>query len=133
MQPKHLHALAGFVLLALLPIASRAFGSGAFAWTMYSSRSEHRIDIHVKDASGVWHTVAPTGLADEASPGLADVLVAADHYRHGPMLVALEKHLADFARFACEARHGTEAEVVLWERRGANEPERSFSARATCP
>lgn len=133
MQTKHLHALLGIALLGVLPLASRVFGSGFFGWTMYSGSREYRIEIRVKDASGVWHAVAPTGLASRSSRGAAGVLVAADHFRRGPTLAVLRTNLDDLARFACVERSGVEANVVLHERRDATDAERVTEASVACP
>ena len=126
------HAALGLVLLVLLPIASLVFDSGVFAWTMYSGSGEYRIDIHVRDAQGVVHTVAPTGLADASSRGTAGVLVGADHFRRGPLLAALRTHLDQLALLACRERGGVEAEVVLHERRDERAEDRTTTAHAVC-
>jgi len=130
-QLRHVHLMAGVVLLCLLPIGS-AFGSGFFSWTMYSGSGEYRIDIHVKDASGRWHAVAPTGLADAASPAAGDLLVGADHFRRGPTLTVFRAHLEDFARFVCRERAGASVEVVLRERRDGSGAEHDTTARVDC-
>ncbi len=124
--------MAGIGLLCLLPITS-AFGSGYFAWTMYSGSGEYRIDVRVIDREGRTHAVAPTGLADDASPFTADVLVGADHFRRGPSLAVFRTHLDDFARFVCRERGGASADVALRQRKDASSPERVTSAHADCP
>ncbi len=132
METRHLHALVGTALLVVLPLASIALGSGHFAWTMYSASGEYRIDIRVKDAAGTWHSVAPTGLADRASRGTSRILVGADHFRRGPSLTVLRASLPAFAHFVCDERRGVEADVVLHERRDANDPEQTTSAHVVC-
>lgn len=129
----HLHLVVGLVLLFAMPIASRAFGAGYFAWTMYSGYGEYQIDIRVKDGAGRVHTVAPTALAESSSEATADLLIGADHFRRGPSLAVLRNHLVDVADFACRTRGGSvETDVVLHERTDASSPERTTSAHARC-
>jgi hypothetical protein len=131
-ETRHVHAAVGVALLFVLPAVSSVFGSGMFAWTMYSGSGEYRIDIRVRDERGVAHSVAPTGLAEASSRGAASVLVGADHFKRGPSLAALRAHLGDLAMLACRERHGVEADVVLHERRDDQDPERTTSAHAVC-
>jgi hypothetical protein len=126
------HAVIGVALLVLLPLGSIVFDSSVFAWTMYSGSSEYRIDIRVRDAAGLLHTIAPTGLADVSSRGSAGILIGADHFRRGPALVMLRSHLGDLASLACRERHGVEADVVLHERRDERDAERTTSAHVDC-
>ncbi len=130
-RTRHVHAIAAAILLVALPISS-AFGSGFFAWTMYSGSGEYAMEIHVKDMAGRWRSVSPTGLAEGSSAATADVLVGADHFRRGPSLAVLRSHLDELAAFACRERHGIEATVVLRERADATSPERATTARVTC-
>lgn len=127
------HAIVAAALLVILPLGSSLFGSGMFAWTMYSTSGEYRIDIRVRDRAGTWHSVAPTGLARSSTRGTAGILVGADHFRRGPSVAALRSHLAELARFACTERNGAEADVTLHERRNASSPERVTTAHAECP
>jgi len=129
---RYVHAIAGALLLIVWPLSSRVFGSGTFAWTMYAGSGEYRIDIRVKDAGGVWHSVAPTGLADQSTHATAGFLVGADHFRRGPSLVVLRSHLEELAAFACRQRMGTEADVALHERRDADDTDHLTSAHAEC-
>jgi len=126
---RYLHVAVGIALF-VLPILSLALGSGTFAWTMYSGSGEYWLDVRVKDESGKWHSVAPTGLAPSSATG--SLLVGADHYRRGPSVALLRHHLDDLARYACVERHGVPAEVVLHERRDANATERVTNAHAEC-
>jgi len=130
-QTKHVHAIAAALLLFALPISS-AFGSGFFAWTMYSGSGEYAMEIHVQDMAGRWRSVSPTGLAEASSAATADVLVGADHFRRGSSLAVLRAHLGDLAAFACRERHGLAATVVLRERANATSPERTTTAHVTC-
>jgi hypothetical protein len=127
-----LHVIVGTIVLVVLPIASATLGSGYFAWTMYSGAGEYRVDIRVKDAAGRWRSVAPTGLAESSSAATADVLVGADHFRRGPSLAVFRTHLSELAAYACRARRGVEADVVLTERVDERSPERVTSAHADC-
>lgn len=127
---RRLHAIVGALTLVVLPLVSRVFGDGFFAWTMYSTTGEYRVEVQVHDARG-WRSVAPTGLADHASSSVASLLVSAETYRRGPSVAVLRAHLGELATFVCRERGGDRAVVVLQERRGQNE--RSTREEAQCP
>jgi len=126
-----MHAIVGAIMLVLLPLGSLLWGSGIFAWTMYSGTGEYRIEIRVRDERG-WRSVAPTGLAEAASESAAGVLSGADHFRRGPLLDVLRSHLGELATFACRQRGGIEADVELHERKDATGPERVTRAHREC-
>lgn len=129
--PGRLHVALTLLVAVIIPLASRLFGDGFFAWTMYSSASEYRIRIEVTDASGR-RSVAPTGLCEGASASVAEILVGAESFRPGSSLAVLEAHADELARFVCEQRHADEVAITLEERPSEGGPERVRTTRATC-
>jgi hypothetical protein len=127
---RYVHVAVGIALF-IVPLVSLVFGSGTFAWTMYSGSGEYWLEVRVKDADARWHSVAPTALAGSTPSGA--LLAGADHYRRGTSVDVLRTHLSDLARYACAERHGVVADVVLHERRDANAVERATSAHVECP
>lgn len=126
------HAFVGAVLFVLLPAGSRLFGDAFFAWTMYSRSSEYRIDIEVHDTSG-WRSVAPTGLADDASPSIGATLIGAESFRRGASLAVFERHLEEFALFVCAERARDRVRVTLHQRDDAQSQEAVTRVEAACP
>jgi hypothetical protein len=112
--------IVGVLACVVLPAASRAQGSGIFAWTMYSRTGEFRVDLVALDAGGRAHIRNPTVLADGASGDVSSLLAGSDHWRQAASVAALRDHLDDLAAYACRELHAASVLVTLHERRGGH-------------
>lgn len=102
-------------ILVVVPLASRLIGDGSLAWTMYASTSEWRLRVTVTERDGRSHAIAPTGLAEGASPELQAALAGSESYRRN-CPVALRSHLSQVADRACATRDVARVEIDLDER-----------------
>jgi hypothetical protein len=126
-----LRASIGAIGCVLLPVASWLEGSGMFAWAMYSRASEYRVDLLTFDADGGLHRRNPTFLATHAGLGAASLLAGSDHWRQGPSMAILRRHLDELAQYACPETHAAAVEVTLRER-VAGGAERATTRRRSC-
>jgi len=110
---RRLHAIAGAIVIAVVPLVSWLDGSGQLAWTMFSRTGAYRLALR---ADGV--PLNPTELAAAAAPGPTSIALAgADHFRHHDVARAtLRRHLTDVARLACRLRPGATIVARLDER-----------------
>ncbi len=121
----------GAIVCFVLPAASWIEGSATFAWTMYSRAGEFRIDLVAFDADGRPHRRNPTALAEHAAPATALLLAGSDHWRPGPSMATLRRHIDDLAAYACRETLAARVEVILRERVG-DRPERATTGRRAC-
>jgi hypothetical protein len=130
-RTRGLRASIGAIACVLLPAASWLEGSATFAWTMYSRAGEFCIDLLAFDADGRPHRRNPTLLAIHAGPGAASLLAGSDHWRQGPSMHTLRRHLDALAEYACSETRAAAVEVTLRERIVGG-PERATTQRRTC-
>jgi hypothetical protein len=98
---------------------------------MYSRADEFCIDLVTFDAGGTPHRRNPTLLARRAGTGAASLLAGSDHWRQGPSMAILRRHLDELAEYACSETAAVAVEVTLRERivGGA---ERAITRRRPC-
>jgi hypothetical protein len=126
------HAIAALLAALLIPAASRLFGSGRLAWTMFSKTATYRLDITGARASGGAQALAPTALAALANGPVTVYLAGADSWRPtaaGPLLRA---HLPELAALACRLGPFTAITLELQERASLEAPIRSTTAKVAC-
>lgn len=116
----------------IVPGLSWLDGTGALAWTMYSSSASYRVRIAVFDASDRQSWFAPGGVAARSGRELGTVLAGADSFRHGPQGVTLRGRLGAIAAHACEASGGVRVIVYLDERRNLDAPVETRRAERRC-
>jgi hypothetical protein len=127
-----LRASIGAIACVLLPAASWLEGSATFAWTMYSRAGEFCIDLLTVDAAGRPNHRNPTLLAHHAEPGAASLLAGSDHWRQGPSMGILRRHLDELAAYACDETGAVLVEVTLRERVVGGGAERATTQRRRC-
>jgi hypothetical protein len=127
-----LRASIGAIAFVLLPAASWLDGSATFAWTMYSRAGEFCIDLLTFDAGGRPNRRNPTLLARRAAPGAASLLAGSDHWRQGPSMGILRRHLDELAAYACNETGAVVVEVTLRERVVGGDAERATTQRRRC-
>jgi hypothetical protein len=110
-----LRASIAAIACVVLPAASWLDGSGTFAWAMYSRAGEFCIDLVTFDADGLPHRRNPTLLARHAVPGAASLLAGSDHWRQGPSMFTLRRHLQELAEHACSETGAAAVEITLRE------------------
>ena len=108
-------ARGAMIAMFVVPAASRLTGDGSLAWTMYASDTEARLRIAVVERDGASHAIAPSGLAQDASPDLSAAFAGAESYRRG-MPVAVRSHLDQVALHVCATRPVARVTVDLDER-----------------
>lgn len=116
-------------ILFVVPLASRLLGDGSLGWTMYASTSEWRLRVTVTERDGTSHLVAPTGLAEGASPELQAALAGSETF-HRNCPVALRSHLRDVVDRVCATRDVARVEIDLDERGAFGE--RTTHAERAC-
>jgi hypothetical protein len=118
----------------LVPLASRVFGNGSLAFSMFSRSETYRLRVTTTNAAGTARRVAPTALAVAVGGTPGDIIAGTEQWRHGPFGALLGDHLDEFARFACRLGAGTaRADVVLERRKTLDAPVELIAASATCP
>lgn len=98
---------------------------------MYSVANEFCIDLLTFDADGRVHRRNPTLLALHAGPGAASLLAGSDHWRQGPVMGPLRRHIDDLAAYACAETAAFAVELTLRERLVGG-PERATSSHRRC-
>jgi hypothetical protein len=106
-------------------------GSATFAWTMYSRAGEFCIDLFTFDAGGRVHRRNPTLLAPNAAHGAASLLAGSDHWRPGPSMAILRRHVGELTEYACTETGAVIVEVTLRER-VVGGAERATTRRRRC-
>ncbi len=119
-----------------IPLGSRIFGDGTFAYGMYASAVETRLEVVAIDVAGNRHALSPAELARGARPSVVPMVAGSDHFRVVPGSEGLRAALPALARHACSAVETTPSvavvELTLFERRHGGEL-RETRARETCP
>jgi hypothetical protein len=129
-----LRLVLAVVVAVLVPWASRVFGNGSLAFTMFSRSETYRVRVTTTDARGTARRVAPTAVAAAIGGTPGDILAGTEQWRHGPFGSLLADHLDEVARFACRlGAESARAEVVLERRRTLDAPGELVTASARCP
>jgi len=129
-----LRLLVAVVVAVLLPTASRVFGNGSLAFTMFSRSETYRLRVTTTGARGTARRVAPTALAAAIGGTPGDILAGTEQWRHGPFGSLLADHLGEVARYACRLGAESErAEIVLERRQTLDAPVELVTASARCP
>ena len=126
------HIATGIALFAV-PLASRIFGSGTLAWTMYARTGEMRLEIVAQRTDGRYVYVAPTDLASKVAPSISSMFAGSDHFRPYPSVSLLRANLPTVARLACDEGPFVRVKVTLEQRDDERSPVRSTSAESPCP
>ncbi len=134
LRVRRFHLALAVVVAVLLPLTSRLYGSGSFAFTMFSRSETYRLRVTTIDAAGTSRRVAPTALAAAVGGTPGDILAGTEQWRHGPFGTLLADHLDGIARFACRLDAGAaHTDVVLERRKTLDAPVELVAARARCP
>jgi hypothetical protein len=129
-----LRLVLAVVVAVLVPSASRVFGNGSLAFTMFSRSETYRLRVTTTDARGTARRVAPTAVAAAIGGTPGDILAGTEQWRHGPFGSLLADHLGEVARFACRlGAESARAEVVLERRQTLDAPVELVTASARCP
>ena len=127
------HGMIAIFVAVVLPASSWLDGSGHFAWTMFSRSALYKVRIAAVDVDGRRRLVAPTGLAQHASPSLGTYLAGAEHLRHGPVGPLLRERLDQLGLLACRVEGGAASiEIQLDEQASFGAPVRVTRAAVNC-
>jgi hypothetical protein len=128
-----LRAAIGLVAVLVLPGATRLFGSGEAAWSMFAERRLYKLRFLADQPDGRRVEVAPAEIGRALGGGSAQLFYGADHLRSSPRVTELARRLPDLARVACELRPGAvRVEAILEEREREDGPAKTTRARAEC-
>lgn len=131
---RRFHLVLAVVVALLVPLASRVFGNGSLAFTMFSRSETYRLRVVATDAAGTVRRVSPTALAAAVGGTPGDILAGTEQWRHGPFAGLLADHLGEVARFACRIGAGIERTGITLERRQTlDAPVETVAATARCP
>jgi len=129
-----LRLVLAVVVAVLVPLASRVFGNGSLAFTMFSRSETYRVRVTTTDARGTARRVAPTAVAAAIGGTPGDILAGTEQWRHGPFGSLLADHLGEVARIACRlGAESARADVVIERRRTLDAPVELVTASARCP
>jgi len=122
------------VVAVLVPLASRVFGNGSLAFTMFSRSETYRLRVTTVDSAGTARRVPATALAAAVGGTPGDIVAGTEQWRHGPFGGLLADHLGEIARFACRVGAATaRTDVVLERRKTLDAPVERVAASAQCP
>lgn len=128
-----LHWLAAFVCCLALPGLSWLGGSGALAWTMFSTSRAYRLRLEVTTADGQRRLVNPTALAEYTSADVGRYLSGAESWRHGSIGDALGSRLGELCHLACRLPGQPRgADLLLETRRSLDSAVRSSRVNCDC-
>lgn len=128
-----LHLAAATLACLVLPGYSRAAGTGALAWVMFSRSDSFRLTARAFDRAGVEHILHPIELGQGTSGALRMYLRVADRFATWPVGQTFESRLPELARNGCLAGAYASVDVTLERRFTLDAPVHSVHARAICP
>jgi hypothetical protein len=128
-----LHVVAGIVACLILPAYSRAAGTGALAWVMFSRSDSFRLSVRAFDRDGVEHLLHPIELGQGMDSALRMYLRIADRFATWPVGQTFESRLSELAQNGCRAGSYARVEVTLERRSALDAPVHTVHERALCP
>jgi hypothetical protein len=127
-----LHLLLLALLAVALPAGSLLFGSGEFAWTMFSKSETYRLALTGIAPSGARMQLDPRSLASLLNAEAAHFLPAPAQWRHDPMAVTFRTGLPYIAALACRLGPYQSIDASLEERVHLDAPPVATRVRARC-
>ena len=128
-----LHVVAAVVACLILPAYSRAAGTGALAWVMFSRSDSFRLSVRAVDRNEVEHLLHPIELGQGVDPAVRMYLRVADRFATWPVGQTFESRLPELAHNGCRAGPYARVDVTLERRSTLDAPVHTVHARALCP